>query len=340
MDLQNCISVIVPVYNAEPFLAKCIDSLLAQTYPDMEILLIDDGSTDASPTVCDRYAAADARVRVIHQKNAGVGAARNAGLDAAKGAYIAFVDADDYVLPDYLETLQRDMIEQNVDIVCCNFQEFYQGKPVNMTNHRVLRSRKITDRNICYADMVSDNKENYPHQIWAALWQRALIGETRFTSLPFGEDCVFNFEMLTRAKSVYLDVYAGYFYVRNDNSSTMFAKRHDLRKAKSVVAYLRCNFDRLPEDVPLETRQKLLQRYAWTVHYLAYALALSPDCRKLRSEYDPIIQEHLQHIQSTGLPLTGALKLYIALLRRSFGLYAALVRVWQFKIRLTEGNQT
>lgn len=339
MDSQNCISVIIPVYNAEPFLAKCIDSLLAQTYPDMEILLIDDGSTDTSPTICDCYAAADARVRVIHQKNAGVGAARNAGLDAAKGAYIAFVDADDYVLPDYLETLQRDMIEQDVDIVYCNYRELYQGQPVNRIGYRALEKRRIADRNIYYADMV-DGKECYSICIWAALYRRTLLETIRFTSLPFGEDCVFNFEMLTRAKSVYLDTYIGYCYVRNDNSATMSAKKHDLRYCRADAIQTRYRFEHLPADVPLETRQKLLQRYAWTVHYLAYALALSPDYRKLRSEYDPIIREHLRYIQSTGLPLTGALKLYIALLRRSFGLYAALVRVWQFKIRLTEGNQT
>lgn len=99
------ISVVVPVYKAEPYLRQCVDSLLAQSCDSLEILLVDDGSPDASGTICDAYAAADGRVKVLHQANQGVSAARNAGTAAATGAYIAFVDADDWVEPDYLEYL-------------------------------------------------------------------------------------------------------------------------------------------------------------------------------------------------------------------------------------------
>ncbi|MDR3314701.1 MAG: glycosyltransferase, partial [Oscillospiraceae bacterium] len=90
------ISVIVPVYNVEPYLPKCLDSIVSQTYANLEIILVDDGSTDASGSICDAYAAKDERVRVIHQANGGVAAARNAGLDAAVGEYIQFVDSDDW----------------------------------------------------------------------------------------------------------------------------------------------------------------------------------------------------------------------------------------------------
>lgn len=335
MDLQNCISVIVPVYNAEPFLAKCIDSLLAQTYPDMEILLIDDGSTDTSPTICDRYAAADARVRVIHQKNAGVGAARNAGLDAAKGAYIAFVDADDYVLPDYLETLQRDMIEQDVDIVCCNFREFYQGRPVNMTIHRVLRSRKITDRNICYADMLA-GREGYPFAVWAALFRWERFGTLHFCHLPFGEDCVFMFDALTCAGSVYLDTYAGYCYIRNDASATMAEEEFSLRKNSADAEFTRYRFEHLPEDVPPETLQKHFVYFAGKVHSFAYALVLNKDPRQ-QAAYMPRLREHLDFLWQTGLPLTGPLKHYLVLLDHSFTVYAVLVRVRHLERRVLKG---
>lgn len=337
MNLQNCISVIVPVYNAEQYLAACVDSLLAQTYADFEVLLVDDGSADSSPAICDRYAAADDRVRVIHQKNAGVGAARNAGLDVARGAYLAFVDADDTVLPDYLETLYRDITEQDVDIVYCNCQEFYHGQPVNMSGRRVLENRRITDRNICYADMVG-GRECYPICIWAALYRREQLRSLRFTSLPFGEDCVFNFDALTLAETVYLDTYAGYCYIRNDASATMAARKHDLRHCRADVMQTRYRFEHLPENVPQETRQRHFQYYAWCVHYFAYALALNKDSQQ-RAAYMPSVPEQLRFIRQVGLPLTGSLKLYIALLNRSFGLYAALVRVWQIKIRLTEGKQ-
>ena len=337
MDLQNCISVIVPVYNAEPFLAKCIDSLLAQTYPDMEILLIDDGSTDASPTVCDRYAAQDARVRVIHQKNAGVGAARNAGLDAAKGAYIAFVDADDTVLPDYLETLYRDITEQGADIVCCNCREFYHGQIVNMTGRRVLENRRITDRNICYADMLA-GREVYPYMVWAALFRRERCGALRFCPLPFGEDGIFMFDALTCAGSVYLDTYAGYCYIRNDASATLAEEEFSLRKNSADAEFTRYRFEHLPEDVPPETRQKHVVYFAGKVHGLAYALALNKDPQQ-RAAYMPSLREHLDFLRQTGLPLTGMLKLYIALLDRSFAVYALLVRARQLELRVLKGHK-
>lgn len=113
------VSVVVPVYQAERYLPACVDSLLAQTYDALEILLVDDGSPDDCGALCDAYAARDARVRALHQENRGVSAARNAGTRAARGAYIAFVDADDWVEPDYIEYLLRLLLEQRADIAVC-----------------------------------------------------------------------------------------------------------------------------------------------------------------------------------------------------------------------------
>lgn len=103
--MSELISVVVPVYNVKPYLEKCIDSILHQTYQDLEVLLVDDGATDGSGEICDRYASADARIRVIHKENGGSSSARNRGIEEASGAYIGFVDADDYIAPDMYETL-------------------------------------------------------------------------------------------------------------------------------------------------------------------------------------------------------------------------------------------
>ena len=104
------ISVIVPVYNTEKFLQRCIDSVLAQTYQDFELLLIDDGSKDSSDTICDEYAAQDTRVKVFHKENGGVSSARNVGLDNARGEWITFVDSDDYIEENYLQTFILERI--------------------------------------------------------------------------------------------------------------------------------------------------------------------------------------------------------------------------------------
>lgn len=113
------ISVIVPVYKVEPYLRKCVDSILAQTFTDIELILIDDGSPDNCGAICDEYAAKDNRVVVIHQQNAGVSAARNAGLDIARGSYIGFVDSDDWIEPEMYETMLRTAKESNADVVIC-----------------------------------------------------------------------------------------------------------------------------------------------------------------------------------------------------------------------------
>ena len=113
------ISIIVPVYNVERYLRQCIDSILAQTYTDFELLLIDDGSPDNSGNICDEYAKKDPRIRVFHKPNGGVSTARNMGIDNAKGEYISFIDADDYVEPNFLEEMLNAMNRYNADLVCC-----------------------------------------------------------------------------------------------------------------------------------------------------------------------------------------------------------------------------
>ena len=113
---EPLISVIVPVYRVEKYLKQCVDSILAQSHRNLEVLLIDDGSPDACPAICDAYAEADSRVRVIHQENQGPSAARNAGLDACRGEYIGFADSDDWMEPELLASLLRMLQEKNLDV--------------------------------------------------------------------------------------------------------------------------------------------------------------------------------------------------------------------------------
>ena len=115
---DSLISVIVPVYKAEKYLEECVYSILNQSYTNFELILVDDGSPDGCPALCDRFARQDSRVRVIHRKNGGVSASRNTGLAAAGGAYVAFIDDDDYIAPDYLEKLLAAAEESGADALC------------------------------------------------------------------------------------------------------------------------------------------------------------------------------------------------------------------------------
>lgn len=124
------ISIIVPIYNVEKYLPKCIESIINQTYTDLEILLIDDGSTDNSGLICDKYASIDNRIRVIHKKNGGLSDARNVGLDICKGKYISFIDSDDYIELTMYEKMIKIMINQKVDIVSCNYNHIYNNNKI------------------------------------------------------------------------------------------------------------------------------------------------------------------------------------------------------------------
>ena len=119
------ISVIVPVYKAEKFLATCIESILNQTYGNLEIILVDDGSPDSCGKICEKYALSDSRVKVVHQKNAGVAAARNVGLDLAEGDYGTFVDSDDYIQPQMYEKMIRCAEHNHCDLVMCDCIKVY-----------------------------------------------------------------------------------------------------------------------------------------------------------------------------------------------------------------------
>ena len=119
MKKKPLISVIVPVYNVESYLKVCVDSILAQTYENLEIILVDDGSKDSSGKMCDEYAEKDARIKVVHKKNGGVSSARNKGLDVASGEYIGFVDSDDSTKPNMFEILYKNMVTSDADVSVC-----------------------------------------------------------------------------------------------------------------------------------------------------------------------------------------------------------------------------
>ena len=126
--MNQTISVIVPVYNVEKYLSQCADSILSQDYSDLEVIFIDDGSTDASGQICDQYAEKDPRVRVIHQKNGGAAAAKNAGLRMASGKYLSFVDSDDYLEPNVYGGLVRTLLDTGADVVQGSFREIYRNR--------------------------------------------------------------------------------------------------------------------------------------------------------------------------------------------------------------------
>jgi glycosyltransferase involved in cell wall biosynthesis len=182
MEKQPLISIIVPVYKVEKFLSKCVDSILNQTYRNIEIILIDDGSPDNSPAICDEYAEKDNRIKVIHQRNAGQAGARNAGLAICRGEYIAFVDSDDYIEPNMMEAMLNAAVNNDCDIVRCNCATIKDG--VRTEQEAVFRSGCMSKKD--YMDLImTDCMGSQP---CFALYKSTLWGKIRFPEGRVFED--------------------------------------------------------------------------------------------------------------------------------------------------------
>ncbi|MDY3052153.1 MAG: glycosyltransferase [Ndongobacter sp.] len=209
------ISVIIPVYNAAMRLPGCLDRLSKQTYRELEILLIDDGSTDGSGRICDEAAERDPRVRAIHQENAGAGAARNRGIEEATGAFLLFLDGDDTYEPDLAEILVREAIRGDADVVVCGFTYNIAGEPsVSRTpGERLLASQSEVHQWI--GERFPDGMAGYP---WNKLYRRALIEahHLRYPALKRYQDGVFNLEVFDCAQRVRLVDRVLYHYRANE----------------------------------------------------------------------------------------------------------------------------
>lgn len=182
------LSVIVPVYKVEPYLQKCIDSILNQTFRDLELILVDDGSPDNCPAVCDAAAEKDERVVVIHQKNGGLSAARNAGVEAARGEYIGFVDSDDYIAPEMYEKLYTAMVENDAQLAVCSYTYVDpEGNVLPKWKSPILNGGGVLDR-VQMMGRLSEDKSWYYITAWNKLYRRELFENIRFPLGKLHED--------------------------------------------------------------------------------------------------------------------------------------------------------
>ena len=190
------ISVIIPVYKVEPYLRKCLDSVIGQTHQNLEIILIDDGSPDNCGTICDEFAAEDIRIRVIHQENGGVSAARNAGLRVASGDYIGFVDSDDWIEPDMFACMLRGLLNADADISVCGRYEEYKNRSVC----RGWDEKQTLDTEQAMLLLLENGQMQ--NLLWDKLFCRALFDNIWFPEGKTYEDLAIMYQLFLRAKTV------------------------------------------------------------------------------------------------------------------------------------------
>ena len=219
---EELISIIVPVYNVQEYLERCINSIWQQTYQNLEIILVDDGSTDRSGQMCDEFAQKDPRIKVVHKENGGLSDARNAGLQQATGAYIGYVDSDDWIEPQMYDTMYKACKRENADIAICRYHCAYEGAAEEEgTNQQSVFDREtLLNIYICgHNDYVVYNS------VWSKLFSRKLVEDMVFPKGRNSEDIMYTTRAFCRAnKAVYIDSFF-YHYVIDRAGSIMNEKK-------------------------------------------------------------------------------------------------------------------
>lgn len=263
------ISVIVPVYKVEPYIHQCIDSILAQTYTDFELILVDDGSPDNCGLICDEYAKQDDRIRVIHQENQGLSAARNAGIDIAKGDYLTFIDSDDWVVSTYLKNLYLNITSCVADIAVCDKVEFwsddsqetYTTEEFNKTVH--ISGPEAAKRVYCIGAGVSIIA-------CAKLFARRLFEHLRFPIGKIHEDQAVIPILLYNAKTVVVSDCKLYMYRQHTNSimRTSFSTRHldDIEAIESCISYFKEKKEVEIANLAEKAKKRITARYILKAH--------------------------------------------------------------------------
>ena len=230
---DELISIIVPVYNVEQYLEKCVKSIIAQTYKNIEIILVDDGAKDNSGKMCDELALLDERIKVIHKQNGGLSDARNHGMKIATGEYIGFVDSDDYIAEDMFETLYKTIKENEADISIVSFYEMYKGRLIGVRDSGNL---EIMNKEEAMKELLIDTKiQSYA---WNKLFKRDLFSDLQFPTGKNFEDIATTLLLFEKCDKVALLEVPKYYYLRRDDSIV------GVRNSKTYTDYLEVIYDK------------------------------------------------------------------------------------------------
>lgn len=323
------ISIIIPVYNVESFLKRCVDSALKQSLEDLEIILVDDGSPDNSPTICDQYADEDHRVRVIHKENGGLASARNAGLKIAKGKYIFFLDSDDWLEPDGMEILYHKAEEYQVDFVRYRaFRTNWPGLPENAPC-KVEAVRELKEG---LYDRERIKEEVLPRLLgtpqitmgavvgaWGSLYNRAFLSKNHlafYEEVKFSEDQIFSAKVVLAANSFYFIDTAGiYHYFYNSKSISKSFREGRWDSCKQTIQLAEQTFS---DNQEFDFTDQLNQ-LRWFCVLLSlnerYRLKTPQEkrayCRKVLK--DPVLMQY--HLSFKGVKVSGKQKVIMRLIK-------------------------
>lgn len=260
--MNKKVTIIIPVYKVEEYLDRCLNSVIKQTYTNLEIILIDDGSPDRCYDLCDSWKLKDSRIKVIHKKNGGLSSARNAGLDIATGDYIAFVDSDDYIASNMIEIMLDAALRNNVNVVCCGRTRVSKKSKIEMFT--LPQEQLITGQEAIKQILIGGSVEE---AAWDKLYKADIFNKRRFPNGEINEDIVQTIEILGENKWIVHVGRALYYYCENQNSITTSKynpkKKICIKHLDQISKYLKENCPQL-----LKCFYDLELRYCQGVLYL------------------------------------------------------------------------
>lgn len=269
--MNPLISVIVPIYNVEKYLARCVDSIVNQTYKNLEIILVDDGSPDRCPQMCDDYAEKDSRIKVVHKKNGGLSDARNAGMAVATGEYISFIDSDDYVSDDFFECLLDVMNKENSDIAECSVVKLYEDNRFDEFSDDL--SVKTYDTQDAMSALIAENP--FHQHVWNKLYKTELIKDIPYAVGKLNEDEFWTYQVFGRANKVSkLNKTMYYYFQRN---SSIMGVGYNIRRLDALEGkanrqkYIENNFPELSTQAKIDLYGSCMFAYQSVLKFMSGA---------------------------------------------------------------------
>lgn len=269
--MNPLISVIVPIYNVEKYLARCVDSIVNQTYKNLEIILVNDGSPDLCHQMCDDYAEKDSRIKVVHKKNGGLSDARNAGMAVAKGEYISFIDSDDYVSDDFFECLLDVMNKENSDIAECSVVKLYEDNRFDEFSDDL--SVKTYDTQDAMSALIAENP--FHQHVWNKLYKTELVRDIPYAVGKLNEDEFWTYQVFGRANKVSkLNKTMYYYFQRN---SSIMGVGYNIRRLDALEGkanrqkYIENNFPELSTQAKIDLYGSCMFAYQSVLKFLSGA---------------------------------------------------------------------
>lgn len=267
--MNSLISVIVPIYNVEKYLDRCVDSIINQTYKNLEIILVDDDSPDNCPQMCDDYAKKDSRIKIVHKENGGLSDARNAGMKVATGEYVSFIDSDDYISLDFYETLLETIVDNDSDIVECGVVKFYEDNNFDEYSDDL----KVTNYDTLYALDGLINENPFKQHVWNKLYKSNIALDIPYAVGKLNEDEFWTYQIFGKAKKVTRINKTMYYYFQR--GSSIMGNGYNIRRLDALEgkmnrqAYIEKNFPTLATKAKVDLYGSCMFAYQSVLKFMS-----------------------------------------------------------------------